>query len=221
MGLTAAVPHLIRLLQESNEDWVYEECVIALTRIGGDAVVKAVWNACALAEDDFHEYAAWVLEGIHSDLSEQAALHLFQDANDVTTKVAFGHALLSDFAIDGIVAVRNLLRQEVDPEDMRELQFALMAVCILAEADFPELENWREQIREEQSLREKWQSPEFPVVDTWSAQLTDAPSPLRNDAVAPLPIRIPKAPKFRGVGRNEPCPCNSGKKFKNCCMRRN
>jgi len=22
------------------------------------------------------------------------------------------------------------------------------------------------------------------------------------------------------VGRNDPCPCNSGKKFKNCCMRK-
>ena len=22
------------------------------------------------------------------------------------------------------------------------------------------------------------------------------------------------------VGRNEPCPCNSGKKYKNCCMRK-
>jgi hypothetical protein len=25
---------------------------------------------------------------------------------------------------------------------------------------------------------------------------------------------------FRGVGRNEPCPCGSGKKFKNCCLAR-
>jgi uncharacterized protein len=25
---------------------------------------------------------------------------------------------------------------------------------------------------------------------------------------------------FRGVGRNDPCPCGSGKKFKNCCLRR-
>jgi preprotein translocase subunit SecA len=23
------------------------------------------------------------------------------------------------------------------------------------------------------------------------------------------------------VGRNDPCPCNSGKKYKNCCMRKN
>ena len=22
------------------------------------------------------------------------------------------------------------------------------------------------------------------------------------------------------VGRNDPCPCNSGKKYKNCCMRK-
>jgi hypothetical protein len=25
---------------------------------------------------------------------------------------------------------------------------------------------------------------------------------------------------FRGIGRNHPCPCGSGKKFKNCCLRR-
>jgi uncharacterized protein YecA (UPF0149 family) len=30
---------------------------------------------------------------------------------------------------------------------------------------------------------------------------------------APAPMRRP-APK---VGRNEPCPCGSGKKFKKCC----
>ena len=30
------------------------------------------------------------------------------------------------------------------------------------------------------------------------------------------PIRNP----FRGIGRNETCPCGSGKKFKNCCLRR-
>lgn len=27
-----------------------------------------------------------------------------------------------------------------------------------------------------------------------------------------------KVRKYDKVGRNEPCPCGSGKKFKNCCM---
>jgi preprotein translocase subunit SecA len=31
-----------------------------------------------------------------------------------------------------------------------------------------------------------------------------------------LPIAKPALPK---VGRNDPCPCGSGKKFKNCCGR--
>ena len=27
--------------------------------------------------------------------------------------------------------------------------------------------------------------------------------------------------KDAGIGRNDPCPCGSGKKYKNCCMRKN
>ena len=29
----------------------------------------------------------------------------------------------------------------------------------------------------------------------------------------------PKAKKYPGTGRNDPCPCNSGKKYKKCCGR--
>jgi preprotein translocase subunit SecA len=28
--------------------------------------------------------------------------------------------------------------------------------------------------------------------------------------------RAEPSPEFRGVGRNDPCPCGSGKKFKKC-----
>ncbi|MGH7163747.1 MAG: SEC-C metal-binding domain-containing protein, partial [Planctomycetota bacterium] len=33
------------------------------------------------------------------------------------------------------------------------------------------------------------------------------------DAFNPKPIRAPSR-----VGRNDPCPCGSGKKYKRCCM---
>jgi uncharacterized protein YecA (UPF0149 family) len=219
MRLEVAIPSLVKILTEAHEDWVYEECVIGLTRIGGDEVVKAVWNAAALAPDHFKEYAAWVLEGIHNDLAEQAALHLLHQAEDPATKIAFAHALLSDFAIDGITAVRNLIVDAEISEDIHELRQAWMAVCLLAEADFPELEAWQAQMREEQTYREQWQTPEFPVVDTWSAQLANPQLASGNEQRPPDPIRIPQIRKFRNVGRNEPCPCNSGKKFKSCCMR--
>ncbi|WP_428484137.1 SEC-C metal-binding domain-containing protein [Rhodopila sp.] len=45
-----------------------------------------------------------------------------------------------------------------------------------------------------------------------------APKPTANAAPALRlggePVRNP----YRGVGRNDPCPCGSGKKFKNCCL---
>jgi len=35
--------------------------------------------------------------------------------------------------------------------------------------------------------------------------------------VKPKPKPIPKEPKRKKVGRNQPCPCGSGKKYKRCC----
>ena len=34
------------------------------------------------------------------------------------------------------------------------------------------------------------------------------------DPAAPEPVEN----RFRDVGRNDPCPCGSGKKFKKCCL---
>ena len=47
-----------------------------------------------------------------------------------------------------------------------------------------------------------------------------APSPPANDAEPEAPkIELPIKRELPKVGRNEPCPCGSGKKFKNCCGR--
>jgi preprotein translocase subunit SecA len=42
-------------------------------------------------------------------------------------------------------------------------------------------------------------------------------APVRSPHGAPAPARNPQDPQSWGkVGRNEPCPCGSGKKFKHC-----
>jgi len=49
-----------------------------------------------------------------------------------------------------------------------------------------------------------------------------APEPNQSQAAAPTPepeSRLPLRKEVPKVGRNEPCPCGSGKKFKNCCGR--
>ena len=44
----------------------------------------------------------------------------------------------------------------------------------------------------------------------------DADAPLAED----LPVQdgTPYLNPFRDVGRNDPCPCGSGKKYKKCCL---
>jgi hypothetical protein len=44
------------------------------------------------------------------------------------------------------------------------------------------------------------------------------PAPLRGRSAPPVLQTIPRAidPRFKNVGRNDPCPCGSGKKFKHC-----
>ena len=44
----------------------------------------------------------------------------------------------------------------------------------------------------------------------------DAALFLRPMCVEPTPVQQRRVPPR--VGRNEPCPCGSGKKFKHCCL---
>jgi preprotein translocase subunit SecA len=48
------------------------------------------------------------------------------------------------------------------------------------------------------------------------------PRPMREvrSAGAPTKGQKPMAEAKRKVGRNDPCPCGSGKKYKHCCMRK-
>jgi hypothetical protein len=54
----------------------------------------------------------------------------------------------------------------------------------------------------------------YPELDPVHARKTEAAGP------GPAPGRGP-VPGTMNVGRNDPCPCGSGKKFKQCCLHRN
>lgn len=100
---------------------------------------------------------------------------------------------------------------------MNELRENLMAVCTLMVAEIPELNAWRKEFQQEQAYRATWQNPEVQVIDDWQSQLARAPQRKRRKPSPPL--SIPKI-VYKGVGRNDPCPCKSGKKYKHCCLRR-
>src|SRR5262249_24597588 len=92
---------------------------------------------------------------------------------------------------------------------------ALLTSCVLTGQDFPELAAWRREMEEERekrgrgiySSRAPLRAPRFEDEEEYEDDWFDEP-PVAQPAVR-------AAPK---VGRNDPCPCGSGKKFKKCCL---
>ncbi len=216
MHLESTIPLLVKRMASPLEEICEESCT-ALIRIGGDDVVKAVWNACATASAEMRDAVAWVLGGIHSDLAAEACLHLFQSEQDAAIKVNLGHAVLSQFEIDGLGPVRQFLLDAPADTEFTELRHNFLAVCSLMEAGFPELSEWRAELEQQVQFESQWQTPEFPVMDTWSAQVQEPPQTPKRTPRAVRPTRS-AAPQQR-IGRNAPCPCGSGKKYKDCCRR--
>jgi preprotein translocase subunit SecA len=72
--------------------------------------------------------------------------------------------------------------------------------------------------REVRSARAKAAAAANPVRPEDVAQPPAAPKAAQVSAGTPqrLPFKRPQSLNFAGVGRNDICPCGSGKRFKNC-----
>lgn len=207
MRLQAAVPLVIGKLRE-DADWLSEECKRALKKIGSDGVVKAIAEDFPKADWSFRLYSAAVLEGIHSDLCVESCLNLLRQEKDKDIQTELGQAALSHFADEVVEPVRQLiLHREMDSE-LLHLEENLVTTCTLMEVDFPELERWKEETRDTTAWRRKLlaQKCDLPPIAGQIEEDFDDKNEAESDS----------KPK---IGRNDPCPCGSGKKYKKCCMR--
>jgi hypothetical protein len=214
MCLKAAVPALINLLKQDDE-WFNEECQRALTKIGGDEMVRLVSHEFPTAEWHFRLYGAGVLEHTHSELAVAKCLELFESEDDETIKIQLGQASMAQFATDAIEPVRQfILRSTLDPEvlDLRE---TLVAVSTVLGIDFPQREKWKADLptREQRQklFAEKYGLPSQ-VADAWSDDGDLDEDYSESDEDDDIIRANPK------VGRNDPCPCGSGNKYKKCCL---
>ena len=197
-----AIPLIVAKLHEDAEV-LSEECQAALVKIGGDDVIRAVRQDYPTAEFHFRLYGSGVLGRVHTDIAVQVLIELLPQEQDLDQQVWLAQALVGHFSTEGNEVARKVL---LDDPDLHSLRDDLVVACTLMGQDFPELEAWRKEAQEE-----KRRKP-FIYGDTASsppaARIPAAPRPL---------VPIQRAEKKK-VGRNDPCPCGSGKKFKKCCM---
>ena len=246
LRLESAVPLILGKLHE-DDDLLAESCVEALSRIATDRVVAAVAEGCAKAERHFRLYATGLFENIHSDFAVQTSLDLMAREKDQDIQRELAHAALSHFADEAVEPVRQLIRSKRIDGELRHLRDDLVVTCTIMEERFPEYDKWRaagEGEREEHRRQLEAVADDPNAALLWTLErakdyLPSDESDEKETAVLDassveeledngfddkclfdepdvLPIRSERPP----VGRNAPCPCGSGKKYKKCCLKK-
>ena len=224
MRLEAAVPVLVERMLEDDER-LSDSCVTALPYLGGDSVARALADQWRRGGGEFRRGAAEVMGHVHTDLSVQKLLEFFPREKDEDTKDFLANALLDNFVPDAVEPIRHMvLDDELSPDEM-DLKYHLIAACTIMGATFPDYERWYAQALKEnfgwhdykpERIRKHFQ--EQVEDEEWIQEDDLEEDEYDEDDVDGAPVVLPIPAQRKSVGRNDPCPCGSGKKYKKCCM---
>jgi hypothetical protein len=243
MRLEEAVPILLERLHEDDFD-LSDSCQTALEWIGGDVVVRAIAGQWQEAGEEFRMLGAETLEKIHTEVCAEKCLEFFRAEESPEVRDYLAHALLGNFVAAAVEPIRQMVggAEGFDVEIM-DLRHCLVAACTVMEVSFPEYERWHQEAREQQW---GWGDDEEPErirehlgdrddeddldeddeddedeYDEFAYSENDEDDQNHEEDMDLLREKFARlergGPK---VGRNDPCPCGSGKKYKKCCMKK-
>jgi HEAT repeat protein len=219
MRLVRAVPLVVTKLHECGEI-LSEECAEALGKIGTDAAAEAVTEGWLDADWDYRLYAVSALEKIHSDATVRRCLELLPRDKDLDIRTALADALLRQFAEEGIEPVREMVQRRAYDPMHSDLMRELVAVSTALGVTFPEHPVWKREAEDRLATQERRSKEVLGLLRAPAEPALTPPAPAKERDTylerKPAPFLRPDKP----VGRNDPCPCGSGKKFKKCCMGR-
>ena len=227
--LDSTIPLIVSKLAADGGDLLNEQCSQALSRIGTSAVLEAVAEAYPNSPHHFRLYASGPLESIHSDLAVEKCLHLLRMENDYDLRVNLAYALLSHFAPEGIEEARKLLLGRRLDFESQGLRNYLVETCTIIGERFPEYDEWQAAEKTEKKehgrrVRELEGDPNglllFALEKLTGNKAADEVKTTPSVLLAPRQSLALKSDKKQKIGRNDPCPCGSGKKFKVCCLRK-
>ncbi|RLL46940.1 hypothetical protein D8M04_07015 [Oceanobacillus piezotolerans] len=128
-----------------------------------------------------------VIGNIKHPIAEEILLRYFDQATDITIKTVLAEALCLQLSSVAVPKIVELLETGYD-EELLDLTECVYPVCIINDMDHPKLDEWRKELQQSEVYWEQFKKE-----------------------------HILKEAKEQGVGRNDPCICGSGRKFKKCC----
>jgi hypothetical protein len=226
MKLEAAIGRLIDFLAEFDT-WAADSARGALSRIGSDSVVQEL-AARFVADEELRPSIASLLQNFYSDAAVQTCRELLDREQDDEVREYLIQALLSNFASEGIEPARQFILTHEKTPEILELRDTLLTVCRMLDARFPEFDAWLEDSTHDDEFLQAWYEEngfdDFDDEADWDAEDFDADEidddEFEDGLDSPL-AALPAETVVRHdekIGRNDPCPCGSGKKYKKCCL---
>ncbi len=122
-----------------------------------------------------------------------------------------------NFCQEGIEPARQYVLKTAKSPEMLEIRSALLMACTMLGETFPELQDWQADSKHDLQFRRQWYKdhPFKPLTgDTVieNDEVTDDIFDEDDDEPTPNVVI-----RNKRIGRNDPCPCGSGKKYKKCC----
>lgn len=199
-------------------DFLCDEVHSALVRIGTDQVVDALAERFSQEEWHWQNYACDIFGKIHCEESARRAgalLQLESIPDDIHER--FGYGLAGQFSTEGLESVGAFLDSNdewIGDYEWTET-FALMrSACKLMNFSLPRFDSWQQQMDEALAESADDYDDEFDDDGFDDDEFDDefSEDDFRQTPTATIVHETPL------VGRNDPCPCGSGKKFKKCCL---
>lgn len=181
------IPILASLL-DRDEDILLEEVSAALIQFQSDEVVKAVQPYLRKSESII--FATSVVENIKSKLAVQVLREAYHHAEDIDGQDIIIEALCHQLSKEALSEISEHMKKESFSSLVDIEQTAYSYYSIIGE-QHPQLDNWRQAVLESEMHYQNAKKQEM---------------------IQNVPVQ-----KENKVGRNDPCPCGSGKKYKKCC----
>ena len=200
----------------------------AIAKIGDPEAIRLIRETFPNEPWHVTNYASGAMGKIRHPATEEAILELLEIEEDPGIRTMLCMELCEMFSQRGVEVVRRQIRSGYDRMIVC-LEDYLLPVAHVLGIELPEADAWRAE-REETERRQaerraeldelgrRYQALKVRGIDPF-AKSAEKPKPSSRSRTLPEtvePVRLDR-PK---VGRNDPCPCGSGKKFKKCCARK-
>jgi hypothetical protein len=198
LKLEKYIPLLSSLLVR-DDDILLEEVSAALIAFQSDKVVRAVAPYVKKGESEI--FAISVLANTKTTLAVEVLRKAYKKTEDEETKALIIEALCYHLTEEALPEIEQYMRKGYTSflTDMEQVVYGYFTVMGI---HHHELEKWKRiATARDESFRKKMK--QFENVESSNKNQAQTMKTHRN---------------LEKIGRNDPCPCGSGKKYKKCCM---